>query len=54
MFIETYKNNNKIEVHREVSLIRVGDQFVKIGLAELPSQQERAKTTSITIDNDKL
>jgi len=52
MFIENLfdLNNNQIEVHREVSLIRVEDPFVKIDLAELILKQEMAKTTSITID----
>lgn len=34
--------------------IRVEDPFVKVDMAELKSQLEKAKTTSITINNDKF
>ena len=35
-------------------MIRVGDQFVKVNRAELKSLPDKAKTTGITIDNDKF
>jgi hypothetical protein len=41
--------------HQEQSgFIRVGDQFVKVNLAELKSLLDKAKTTGIGIDNDKF